>query len=116
MSVTSQLYHVFSPMSKEFSEVVDGAYGIGSGQVVSGQQAVAHVQSFLDGYGDGCLESRLIKAIALGAIMYRLDSVIQYSIDLSDEGKSKILETVERVLSTSDLGSIPWPELTRMAL
>jgi hypothetical protein len=81
------------------------------------QKAVAYVESFLRGYEDRHLETRLVKAIALGAIMYRLDSfVIPYSIDLSDEAKSSMLESMENILLIPDLDSLSWYELVRKIL
>jgi hypothetical protein len=82
----------------------------------SEQQAIVRVKSFLNGYGIQRPDNRLIKAIALGTIMYRLNSIVPYSIELSDQQKSKLLQTITAVLMNPDLGSILWHELIPIVL
>jgi hypothetical protein len=75
-------------------------------------RALALVEAFLGGYlaedGDG----RLIKGIALGALQYRLGgTIIPYATNLPEAGKARALETIEALLSETDLAGASWKAL-----
>jgi hypothetical protein len=72
------------------------------------QLATGYVERFLQGYGNKGLNSCLVKVIALGVILYRLDSIVPYAIDLNDEKKLLLGRTVETALNTLNFGSVTW--------
>ena len=74
-------------------------------------EAIVHVDSFLNGYRNNYLDNLLLRAIALGTIMYRLNSIVPYSITLSDQQKAGLLQATAATLTIPDLGSLSWPEL-----
>lgn len=82
----------------------------------SAQRAAVALESFLRGYDDRDLDGRLVKGIALGTMMYRLDSIIPYSIGLSREDELTLLVAVEEALSDHDLSLVSWWDLINSIL
>lgn len=74
------------------------------------REAIANIETFFQGYGSSW-ESLLPKVIAFGTMMYRLDSIIPYSISLSNKEKTKLFWAIEKILGTHDLDRVTWEDL-----
>lgn len=83
----------------------------------SPHHAIVHLNGFIEGYQVfQHLNNHLTKAIALGTILYRLESVIPYPVGISDEEKSTLLGKVEGALDALDLASTTWQDVIQYAL
>jgi len=74
-------------------------------------KASEHVASFLEGYGDSTLESGILKAVALGAVLYRLDSPIPYSVSPASETRRALISGIEHCLEDAYTKQVPWQTL-----
>jgi Phosphotransferase enzyme family len=79
-------------------------------------QALAHVRAFFAGYGERALNARLVKAVALGTLQYRLGSIVPYATSLSYEEETKLLGLVEECLNTANLAAMSWEALVKWLL
>lgn len=73
--------------------------------------AISFTESFLNGYGGKDLSQRLLKIIALGTMLYRLDSIIPHNIEVSENDKKMLIRNIEEILAIWDLERISWQRL-----
>ncbi len=82
----------------------------------SAVNAIMAVNGFLESYGVKDCDLRILRILALGTILYRLDSIIPYPIDLSNQEKTNLKKNVELVLADSLIEDNSWHDLVNRIL
>ncbi len=93
--------------------VFDYAYFLGHiliHTLESAQTALNDVEGYNQGYGQHDFDDLMIKRIALGAMLYRLRSVIPYPTGLDTE-QTVVMEQKVELLLTRDLTKSSWAEI-----
>jgi len=75
--------------------------------------AVEAIKSYTKGYGEHTFNEETVKRIALGIMLYRLDSIIPYPLRLDTEERTRTQQRIEEVLAYN-LGYANWPEVIKM--
>ncbi|MFC1627439.1 aminoglycoside phosphotransferase family protein [Patescibacteria group bacterium] len=97
--------------------VVDVAFGAGHIIVHSlddSEKAINLTEHFLKAYGENS-QDHTLKALTIGVLMYRLDSVIPYPVQVG-ERKMRIINQAESLLADFQLPTINWHDLINRLL
>lgn len=69
------------------------------------------INTFEAAYDNKIFDMRLVKTIALGIVLYRLNSVVPYPLTISTNLRRKIESQIERKVLYQDLSSMCWKDI-----